>query len=50
MRISLVGLATRLSQKPFQLRDPRARLGQLARLLVESALQVGGSLLGLLRA
>jgi hypothetical protein len=43
-------LATRLGQKSFQLRDPGSGLGQLARLLVESALQVGGSLLGSLRA
>ena len=43
-------LATRLGQKSFQLRDPGSGLGQFARLLVESALQVGGSLLGSLRA
>jgi len=40
----------RLGQKSLQLRDAGSGLGQFARLLVESALQVGVSLLGSLRA
>jgi len=43
-------LATRFGQKSFQLRDPGSGLGQFARLLIESTLQVSGSLLGSLRA